>query len=55
MKQGKVSMVKAKLAQWVSRWRERRLAREQTRQTPAGREATRSTEGQRYHSTGHGP
>ena len=48
-------MVKARLAQWVSRWRERRLAREQTRQTSAAREATRAAKGQRYHSTGHGP
>ena len=55
MKQGKVSMVKARLARWVSRWRERRLAREQTRQTPAARQAARTAEGQRYHSTGHGP
>ena len=52
MKQGKVSMVKARLARWVSRWRERRLAGEQTRQTSAARQATRAAEGQRYHSTG---
>jgi len=50
-----VSMVKARLARWVSRWRERRLAREQTQQTSAAREATRAAEGQRYNSTGHGP
>jgi hypothetical protein len=55
MKQGKVSMVKTRLAQWVSRWRERRLAREQKRQTSAARQAVRDTEAQRYHSTGHGP
>jgi hypothetical protein len=55
MKQGKVSMVKTKLAQWVNRWRERRLAREQTRQTSAARQATRAAEGERYRSTGHGP
>jgi hypothetical protein len=55
MKHGKVSMVKAKLAQWVSRWRERRLAREQTQQTAAARQATRAAEGQRYHSTGQYP
>jgi hypothetical protein len=55
MKQGKVSMVKTRLAQWVSRWRERRLAREQKRQTSATRQATRDVEAQRYHSTGHGP
>jgi hypothetical protein len=55
MKHGKVSMVKAKLAQWVSRWRERRLAREQTQQTSAARQATRAAEGQRYHSTGQYP
>ena len=52
MKQGKVSMVKTRLAQWVSRWRERRLAREQKRQTSATRQATRDAEAQRYHSTG---
>lgn len=55
MKQGKVRMVKTRLAQWVSRWRERRLAREQKRQTSATRQATRDAEAQRYHSTGHGP
>ncbi len=51
----KVRMVKTRLAQWISRWRERRLAREQTRQTPATRQATRDTQAQRYRSTGHGP
>jgi hypothetical protein len=55
MRQGKVSMVKTRLTRWISRWRERRLAREQTRQTSAARQATRDTERQRYHSTGHGP
>ena len=48
-------MVKTRLAQWVSRWRERRLAREQTRQTPTAQQAKRVAEAQRYHSTGHGP
>ena len=47
-------MVKTRLTQWVSRWRERRLAREQKRQTSATRQATRDAEAQRYHSTGHG-
>jgi hypothetical protein len=55
MKQGKESVMKARLARWVSRWRERRLAREQTQQTSAARQAKRAAEGQRYHSTGHGP
>jgi len=55
MKQGKVSTVKTSLAQWVSRWRERRLAREQKRQTSATRQAARDAQAQRYHSTGHGP
>ena len=48
-------MVMTRLAEWISRWRERRLAREQTRQTPATRQATRDTQAQRYHSTGQGP
>jgi hypothetical protein len=48
-------MVKTRLSRWVSRWRQRRLAREQTQQTLAARKATRAAEGQRYHSTGHGP
>jgi len=48
-------MVKARLGQWISRWRERRLARAQTRQTSATRQAARDAEAQRYHSTGHGP
>jgi len=48
-------MVKTRLGQWISRWRERRLARAQTRQTSATRQAARDAEAQRYHSTGHGP
>jgi hypothetical protein len=48
-------MVKTRLTEWISRWRERRLAREQTRQTPAVRQAKRDTQAQRYHSTGQGP
>jgi hypothetical protein len=55
MEQGKVRMVKTRLARWVSRWRERRLAREQTRQAPEAQQAKRDAEAQRYHSTGHGP
>jgi hypothetical protein len=48
-------MVKTRIAQWVSRWRERRLAREQKQQTSGTRQATRDAAAQRYHSTGHGP
>ena len=48
-------MVKTRLAWWVSRWREHRLAREQTRQTPDAQQAKRDAEAQRYHSTGRGP
>lgn len=48
-------MVKTRLARWFSRWRERRLVREQKRQTPATRQAARAAEAQRWHSTGHGP
>ena len=44
----------ARLAQWVSRWRERRLAREQTRQTSVGRQAKRDAEVQRYRFPAHG-
>jgi hypothetical protein len=53
--QKKMRMVKTRLGQWISRWRERRLARAQTRQTSATRQAARDAEAQRYHSTGHGP
>jgi hypothetical protein len=41
-------MVTTRLAQWVSRWRERRLAREQTRQSSTTRQATRDAQAQRY-------
>ena len=55
MKQGQVRMVKARLTRWVSQWRERRLAREQTKQTSAVRQASHAAEGKRYHSTGQFP
>jgi hypothetical protein len=48
-------MVKTRLTQWISRWRERRLVREQKQQTSETRQATRAAEAQRWHSTGHGP
>jgi hypothetical protein len=54
-KPGKVGMVKTRLTRWFGRWRERRLVREQTKQTSGARQAKRAAEGQRWHSTGHGP
>jgi len=41
-------MVKTRLAQWVRRRRERSLARQQTRQLPASRQARQASEAQRY-------
>ena len=45
-------MVKTRIARWVGRWRERRLVREQTRQTSAARQAKRAAEAS--HPLGHG-
>jgi hypothetical protein len=42
-----VRMVKTRLARWLGRWRERRLVREQTRQTSTARQAARASEAQR--------
>ena len=42
-----VSGVKVRLAQWLGRWRERRVVHEQTRQTSAARQAARTAEAQR--------
>jgi len=48
-------MVKTRLGEWIRRRRERRLARQQTRQTPEARRAAGAAEAQRYKPTGHGP
>lgn len=47
-------VVKTRIARWAGRWRERRLVREQARQTSAARQAKRAAEGGRSHTMGQG-
>jgi hypothetical protein len=53
-KSEEVGVVKTRIAGWVSRWRERRLVRVQTRQTSATRQAKRAADAGRSHPTGQG-
>ena len=53
-KSEEVGVVKNRIAGWASRWRERRLVREQARQTSAARQAKRAAEGGRSHTLGQG-
>ena len=54
LKVKKGGMMKTRISQWVGRWRERRLVREQTRQTPAARQAKRAGQAGRSHTMGQG-
>lgn len=47
-------VVKTRIARWVGRWRERRVVRDQTRQTSAARHAKRAAEAGRSHPMGQG-